>query len=359
MHDTKDQPLQRVGRITSRRTLHTPSGTLKAKPDRMAFALCSDRNLFWQSTFAMLRHVKLSAGRPIDHYYYVSDPLPEPYESLLAPHVTIRHWDQSIDYGDYGRPAHITHAALLRILAFDELCESYDKVAYCDSDTFLRWGSFYDLARLNMGDASLAAVREAALWHNETVRWNATNYYPFLPPNTHGRYFNSGMIVANAPAYKRADISGKALAFLHDHPELCHFGDQSALNAALDGAWAELSPSWNWQADPRRDHLIASRNPRLIHFAGPNKPWQDPMREFDELYFFLMREFLNENGLSEDLNALEAAFFQAGQERKRSRLLDRGNTAHMANREAVKAYLNRDDFVDVAQGIPSYGWEAD
>jgi hypothetical protein len=56
--------------------------------------------------------------------------------------------------------------------------------------------------------------------------------------------------------------------------------DQSLLNIALDGGWAELSPVWNWQWTWSSRHFAELAGPRLIHFIGPRKPWADTGCEF-------------------------------------------------------------------------------
>lgn len=170
-----------------------------------------------------------------------------------------------------------------------------------------------------------------------------------------GNYFNSGVMIANGPVYLEHEISPRTLAFLRDHPEKCRCADQSALNAAINGNWLELSPSWNWQANTRYDHLIPLRNPRLVHFTGPVKPWKDRLRRFDEVYFYTMAAWLAANGFHDLLDALPDRMFVASRERMRTRMLNEAPDP-MAMREHGMAYLNRSDFADAALGLPVYGW---
>jgi len=322
----------------------------------MALVLCSDKNLHWQSAFALLRHARLDPGKTVDLFYYTTDAVPENLAKLLEPRVTVSHWMESIHDSGYGRPDYITKAAILRIFALNELTAKYDTVAYTDSDVFLRWGSFSDIGRLDLGDAPIAAVRDRSLWGAEPEHWVSKNYFPELPANTHGRYFNSGVLVANSSVWQSRRIGDAALDFLGRYPEKCHYGDQSALNAAADGDWAELSPSWNWQANMRYDHLIPTRNPRLVHFTGPVKPWKDKLRRFDEYYFQSMREFLLETGLESDFDVLAGSLFDSSKERLRTRMISERHDDLMAFRESAKPYLDRTDFIDVTQGVASYGW---
>jgi len=346
--------------MKSARTLHTPAQRLASASNRMALVLCSDKNLHWQSAFALLRHAKQDRGGAVDLYYYTTDALSQGLDRLLRPRVTIRYWNEGLTEAGYRRPEHVTEATLLRIFALDELALTYDTVVYTDSDVFLRWGSFADLGQLNLGDAPIAAVRDRTLWGAPASGWLSRRYFANLPPGTHGRYFNAGVLVANSDVWLSRKTSTAALEFLKSFPQVCHYGDQSALNAAVNGDWAELSPSWNWQADFRYDHLIPTRNPRLVHFTGPAKPWKDRMLRFDEYYFQMMREFLMETGLEEELGVVSRTRFDASKERLRTKVLAESKPRDFLGlRDIVKPYIDRSDFVDVLQGVASYGWRKD
>ena len=106
----------------------------------------------------------------------------------------------------------------------------------------------------------------------------------------------------------------------------------------------------------RYDHLIPLRNPRLVHFTGPVKPWKDRLRRFDEVYFFAMATWLEANGMQDILDAIPDRRFNAARERMRTRMLNEGHDP-MAMREAAKAYLNRTDFADAGIGLQVYGWD--
>lgn len=100
------------------------------------------------------------------------------------------------------------------------------------------------------------------------------------------RYGNSGMIVIDVDAWKDADVSKKAIDYLHKISGAwsANFPDQDALNSALaseqgEAKWKELHPKWNacaplfthprWrlQYDP-----INIGEVKLLHYCGA-KPW--------------------------------------------------------------------------------------
>lgn len=328
-------------------------------PARIALVICSDSGLFWQGVYFLQRAAGFDPDGLMDLYYYINEPMPERYRRLLPSGVKVVHWDGALPKEDYGLASYITEATLLRIVALQELSERYDRTLYSDIDVFLRWGNLADLAALPRFDMPAAGVRDRSLWGTKPERWVARRYLPRFPAAVHNKYFNAGVLLANGPVWRDLDISARALRLLSEDPEFCHYGDQSALNAVIAGNWLELSPAWNWQANSRYDFLIPTRNPRLVHFTGPIKPWSDKWQRFDEYYGRSMHDWLAQNGLTEELEALTHRFFHASRERRRTREVIRRATDPMEMREDVKPYLDRTDFADTQAGIIGYGWHDD
>ena len=325
------------------------------RASKLAFVACSDSRLLWQSAHLLHQAKELEDEGAIDLYYFTSDPIPPDLEGLFAG-IEVEHFQGELVESDYGRPSYISTAALLRIYALDVLGQRYQRVAYLDSDVFLRWGRLSDLTKIQFGGAPLAAVRDRAHWGSKVEQWVARKYLPNLPQGAQKRYFNSGMLVINSEKYIAQEVSPRALHFLEKHPEICHYGDQSALNAAADGDWAELSPSWNWQANTRYDFMIPTRDPRVVHFTGPVKPWKDRLRRFDEYYWQSMRRWLVKHGLLERFSNSILQPFDSGKDRMRARLASDRPTSPLEMREFSKPYLSRTDFADIQAGLRAWGW---
>ena len=307
----------------------------------------------------LARATSLDPEKLVDFYLYCSDPFDPKLEKSLGPRVKIVFSEPTAFAEGIHLSSHVSKATFLRMTALEELCQYYEQVAYSDVDVFQRWGSFGELIGMAGHKQPLAAVRDRSLWGSEPEVWVAKNYFPKLPSGVHNRYFNAGVIVANSKVFLEQEIAQRSLAFLQDYPELCHYADQSGLNAAVNGDWLELSPSWNWQANTHYDHLIPLRNPRFVHFTGPIKPWKDKRRRFDEVYFFAMKQWLELNGLHHVLEDITDATFLASRERMRTRLLTEGNTNPLEMRNFVKPYIDRIDFADAELGLPVFGWTDD
>ena len=156
-------------------------------------------------------------------------------------------------------------------------------------------------------------------------------------------------------AWRGRECSAAALAFYRDNPERCRFGDQSALNAVIAGAWDSLSPGWNWQMSSTSYPLTAGRRPRHIHFTGPMKPWNDRLRLFDPSIFDEMKVFLKQRDLLHVLDhAKSPDGFRRARERRRSSALEYFSDGASVKREMIKEFLDLPTHVDTAAGLVSY-----
>lgn len=273
----------------------TPSNPDSAKTS--ALVVCVDKNLLWQAAFFLNRAMAAEADDPFDYYLYTTDPLDGALAACFPDAVKIIEVREDIvPKEDFKSHGFVTPATLLRIKALEELCRTYARVIYSDVDMFLRWGKFSDLLALEPFDAPVAAVRDACFWEvNPTFVNQDANFFSKAAAS---RYFNAGFLFANGPKYTEQQISQQAMDFLLEQKQKAALADQTALNVVLSGTWLELPPSWNWQCHVRSNiYLSAYFNPRLVHFSGNMKPWNDPHRMHGEMYIGEMQNFLNSMGL--------------------------------------------------------------
>jgi lipopolysaccharide biosynthesis glycosyltransferase len=190
----------------------------------------------------------------------------------------------------------ISEAAYLR-LAIPEAATGTDRALYLDCDTLVL-DDLRSLLDTDLGGAPLGAVRDA---HNPTVGqgWALPGHATLGIPA--GRtYFNSGVLLFDLERCAAMGLFEKATRFLTDHPEQVLLWDQDALNVAADDEWHRLDPVWNTfatspltllpdffhhaEATPLADLLADEAHAKILHYAGPDKPWQDtypahPLRE--------------------------------------------------------------------------------
>lgn len=102
----------------------------------------------------------------------------------------------------------------------------------------------------------------------------------------HSSYFNSGVLLMDLEIWRSEGIADQVLAFAKDQAARLVCCDQDSLNATLHSRWKALDPKWNVQTTSfsiarkwGRRHLVdkplfeAVRDPAIVHFTGPIKPW--------------------------------------------------------------------------------------
>lgn len=172
---------------------------------------------------------------------------------------------------------HLSLATYYRILVPLLIPESIQKILYMDCDMIVL-DSLQALWETNLSDKCAGTVID--MFNDDIEISKRLNYDP-----RHG-YFNAGMILMNIPVWKRNKISEQALEFLINYPEKCLAHDQDALNHALNGSLVNVSARYNMQLDffcPFSNLIVdkkfyddidqSRKNPVIIHFTGPSKPW--------------------------------------------------------------------------------------
>jgi UDP-D-galactose:(glucosyl)LPS alpha-1,3-D-galactosyltransferase len=103
-------------------------------------------------------------------------------------------------------------------------------------------------------------------------------------------YFNRGVLLVDVDRWVDERVGEASARFLADHPEHIRYWDQCALNFVLDDAWDRLDPEWNSlplstylpalreqyafeHVVPLDEALAIESRARVLHFAGPFKPW--------------------------------------------------------------------------------------
>lgn len=192
--------------------------------------------------------------------------------------------------------AHFTVEVCFRLFIQD-IMPDYDKVVYLDSDLTL----LADVAELYdtpMGDNLLAAVKDADStgcangYHPEHIKYQTEKLKLKNPLD----YFNSGVLVMNLAEMRNSftvnELMEKAA---EDKWQLL---DQDVLNMLCEGRVTFLDMAWNvmmnWTIDTMRrtdavkhapyqiylDYMESRKAPKIVHYAGIQKPWLYPNCDF-------------------------------------------------------------------------------
>lgn len=323
---------------------------------RGAVVVCSDANWLWQSAFVLQQAIDSDPEGLLDYFYYLDCDIAElPLRHLVDPRVKVVNAGPDLAEMDVAKSRHVPKATFLRFLALEALSKTHDRVAYLDGDLYLSWGSWTGLFGLPPGDCAVAAVAARSVWFNNPRFRYGRRYRKALCEAMGDRYLNAGMLLIHSARYQAQEISQRSLQFHADHPDLCGQGDQSALNAVLAGNWDELSPSWNWQVSPFNYPVLADINPRVVHFTGPIKPWNDANAFFRQA-FDDMAGFLAKHGANELLADLAHRLKPAAEvSPRRARFIAEWTGEAAQKFRRINTYLGRRDFLDTAAGLQPFG----
>ncbi len=191
---------------------------------------------------------------------------------------------------------HINAASYVRILLPEILPATLERVIYLDCDVVV----LADLGRL--WDAPLAgrpclAVQDgsAPFMDVEVACPRSARHvltprpienYAALGIDPRAKYFNAGVMSLDLARWRADRLPERLLRCVADNREWLRFWDQYALNAVLASEWGELDLRWNvspylgsypsWDRSPfeREAFERAVAAPWIVHFLGPDKPWQ-------------------------------------------------------------------------------------
>lgn len=238
---------------------------------------------------------------------------------------------------------HFTIETWFRLL-MPELLPNYDKVLYLDSDLVVN----SDLAKLYQTDIHgylLAACHDAdtaGLYNGAPSYSNKRHYIDHVLKLNHPYdYFQAGVILFNLAEFRQQYTTAELLKFAASRKwELL---DQDVLNCLAQGQVKPLDMSWNVMFDwrflrikdtisraPKRlydEYMAARTHPKIIHFAGPDKPWDSPNADFADVFWHYARL----SGYYEDI-LLRAHEHQTATSRRNRNLLRR------AKRSAAKLF---------------------
>jgi lipopolysaccharide biosynthesis glycosyltransferase len=176
---------------------------------------------------------------------------------------------------------HLSRASYARMFLADFLPASVARAIYFDIDIVCR-GSLRALWNHDLGPAIAAVARDCAIGTDivgdlaAAARMARDRHARRLGLPEDGTYFNSGVMLIDVRRWRDARIGEASLQWTISNPSLVQLADQDPLNVVLRDRVSWLDDGWNWLA------LWAWREPgddvRIVHFAGPGKPWHGNYR---------------------------------------------------------------------------------
>jgi lipopolysaccharide biosynthesis glycosyltransferase len=168
--------------------------------------------------------------------------------------------------------------AVFRRLFLDEILPTHiQRIVTMDSDMLIVRSGLERLKNFDLGGRPLAAAYDMIFlmdFKGDALARQFQRSRRTLGLALHTPYFNAGLMAIDRAAWRAEKLTERVTKALRDEPELYPFMEQDALNAALKGSFAPLSPRFNFMGDFFLLDLEGSLEPMVLHFVNAPKPWE-------------------------------------------------------------------------------------
>lgn len=194
------------------------------------------------------------------------------------------------DFKDFPiEDAYINLTTYFRLVIHDKM-PNVDKVLYLDCDTIVN-GSLTELWNMDIGDYAIAGVRDRV---NNSIRLYNRLCYPM-----NDGYVNAGVLLINLKKWRESYIFDQARCLAQQIPTALKNHDQDIINIIYHGQilmlpfkynlleYYQYSEEWLYMDRKYYPEIIeACKNPVIIHFCMPQKPWHyECINPYRELYY--------------------------------------------------------------------------
>lgn len=226
--------------------------------------------------------------------------------SLAAKHAntSLRFYNVEPDVSglDFEANAHISVDTFYRLFV-PRICKEYDKILYLDSDLLV----CHDIRELYdsiSDDRTVTATLDAdflSQFYNDGLI--ADYSMQVLKLERPVQYFQAGVMAFNLKLFRERYDLDRLLSFALSHK--FKYLDQDIMNAFFRGDIHFIDMSWNVLMDSfeeRKNNIVKSapahvcqqymaarRRPRIIHYAGGDKPWFNPSCDYAAEFWEMAR----------------------------------------------------------------------
>lgn len=172
-------------------------------------------------------------------------------------------------------PKRLNRSVLLKILLPAYVPQEIERLVYMDVDVIC-CRRLDELFSMDLQGKVIAAVLDT------NSRKNAAAL-----GLKHSRYYFSGMMVFDLPAWNGRQTTGRITDYYQQHSERLIFLEQDALNAVVNGAFADLDKRYNFLIEVNNPLMIKyPENVAVLHCVNEAKAWtKGCLPEIRELYW--------------------------------------------------------------------------
>ena len=247
-----------------------------------ATALCftPDRRFFAPAIRTIASLAEAGDSDAFDIFVFCEESDVEPGFDDLDPALKRRIRLKTLDFAALDKglaPKGRFSRAVFRRLFLDRLLpETYARYVAIDADMLIARPGLGRLATLDLGGHALAASMDMIfLMDNKggPLAREFQGYRRALGLDLTTPYFNAGLMTIDRARWRAAGFAEEAAARLRATPERYPFMEQDALNSLVRGAFAPLSPRYNFMGDFFLTGLESEIAPIVLHFVNSPKPW--------------------------------------------------------------------------------------
>lgn len=165
-----------------------------------------------------------------------------------------------------------------------------DKVIYSDVDVIFN-GDIAELYKEDLDGFIIGAVPYTFGYLNPD-NGQIVDFHERLKLSGKHEYFESGLLLLDCRQWREKNITKKLLKKVEEcGAEVLLTPDQDALNIVFENKYKQLDHKYI--VVPHRTRIMlasektsnSARNPFIYHYAGPDKPWDNPDIEFAEYFW--------------------------------------------------------------------------
>ena len=170
-----------------------------------------------------------------------------------------------------------SRAVFRRLFLDDILPAHFERIVTVDSDMLIVRPGLKRLESFDLGDKPLAAAYDMIFlmdFKGDALARQFQRSRRSLGLALDTPYFNAGLMTIDRAAWRAEKLTERVTKALRDEPKRYPFMEQDALNAALKGNFAPLSPRFNFMGDFFLLDLERRLEPIVLHFVNAPKPWE-------------------------------------------------------------------------------------
>ncbi|KAF7457004.1 secreted lipopolysaccharide sugar transferase like family 8 glycosyltransferase [Cryptosporidium felis] len=169
---------------------------------------------------------------------------------------------------------HVSEATMCRLLLPEILDSEIDRILYIDTDAIVNH-SLRELFKIELKSRCGIAGRSSTN-SNIINDWLRKDGLISEIEYKAAKSFNAGVLLLSLNKLRENNFVNNTLSLV----QKWGINDQIALNFYCNGTYDELPADYNFWA--ARDSWKDSARHKIVHFAGPNKPWKDNYQPYEE-----------------------------------------------------------------------------